>query len=386
MPCAEQNPSEQELRSACSVFRLAGVLATLARFFKHGERAVMLPLAPSLWRRLWPLSGNATVAKNVLARKLLTKLAQRLALTLLDPTAVSAVVLATRAERHRGGGTDARTQVTNDHHTAKQAGKMPPAPGEARIDEDATAAHSDDDEVLALTEDGMAVVADVIDALLAALRDPDTVVRWSAAKGLGRIAARLPARCAADVIDALLRLFSDVEMDAAWQGASLALAEVVSRGLLPAPRLPEVRRGCAQSCRRTVVSSCARSCASSQRSALLKSVSDVICQAYHGSSSSHQLHAAQCAGGATGEQRAAVRGATGCTQCWQPRTRCRCVRLLGVCARLQARRHGGRAPRSHAPPADGGVLRPGSQLSARCGGSVPGERGAPRRGALSKRH
>lgn len=232
----------------CSGFLLTGVLATLARLFKHGERSVMLPLAPSLWQHLKPLSDEPAIGKSLIARKLLAKLAQRLALTLLDPTAVSSVVLATRAARRRGGTADSQpahaaqaavpaAQSSFQDHT----GTAVPARSTAQAGQQATHPLGSDEEVLALTREGLVVVPDTIDALLLALRDQDTVVRWSAAKGLGRIAARLPARCAADVVDALLLLFSEYEMDSAWQGASLALAEVVRRGLLPAQRLPEVR-------------------------------------------------------------------------------------------------------------------------------------------------
>jgi tubulin-specific chaperone D len=210
------------LHCMCRVFRLTGVLSTLARFFKHGERALMLPLAPRLWTHIQPLvscgatstvpAGSASrswTASSPLARQLCTKIAQRIALTLLDPTVTSAAVAATRAARRHGAG-------------------------------GAESACSADSEVLALTRGSAAVIPGVIDAVLVALRDSDTVVRWSAAKGLGRIAARLPARCAADVNDALLALFTPAEMDSAWQGACLALAEVVRHGLLPVERLSEV--------------------------------------------------------------------------------------------------------------------------------------------------
>jgi hypothetical protein len=49
---------------------------------------------------------------------------------------------------------------------------------------------------------------DVVDQLLTGLNDVDTVVRWSAAKGLGRITERLPRECADDVVGAIMELFT----------------------------------------------------------------------------------------------------------------------------------------------------------------------------------
>lgn len=65
-----------------------------------------------------------------------------------------------------------------------------------------------------------------MELLLRSLRDEDTVVRWSAAKGVGRIGARLPAMAAADVCDSVLTLFADNERDTAWHGGCMALAEL----------------------------------------------------------------------------------------------------------------------------------------------------------------
>lgn len=44
-------------------------------------------------------------------------------------------------------------------------------------------------------------------ALLSGLRDRDTVVRWSAAKGVGRLTGCLPKELAQDVVDNVLELF-----------------------------------------------------------------------------------------------------------------------------------------------------------------------------------
>ena len=84
-------------------------------------------------------------------------------------------------------------------------------------------------------------VEDSMDQLLRSLTDSATVVRWSAAKGIGRLTERLPAICADDVLDALLQLCIDnTDRDQAWHGACLALAELARRGLLLPARLGEV--------------------------------------------------------------------------------------------------------------------------------------------------
>lgn len=66
----------------------------------------------------------------------------------------------------------------------------------------------------------------MVELLLCSLRDDDTVVRWSAAKGVGRIGARLPAIAAADVGESVLALFAENEKETAWHGGCMALAEL----------------------------------------------------------------------------------------------------------------------------------------------------------------
>ncbi|XP_064945169.1 tubulin-folding cofactor D-like isoform X2 [Musa acuminata AAA Group] len=83
-------------------------------------------------------------------------------------------------------------------------------------------------------------VEEILELLLSSLRDSDTVVRWSAAKGVGRITARLTSAFAEDVLSSVLELFSPGEGDGSWHGGCLALAELARRGLLLPVSLPKV--------------------------------------------------------------------------------------------------------------------------------------------------
>lgn len=52
------------------------------------------------------------------------------------------------------------------------------------------------------------------------------VYRWSAAKGVGRVTARLPKELADEVVGSVLELLGPRENDAAWHGGCIALAEL----------------------------------------------------------------------------------------------------------------------------------------------------------------
>ena len=58
----------------------------------------------------------------------------------------------------------------------------------------------------------------IIDFLIENLKDKDTIVRWSAAKGLGRITSRLDLDMADDVVNSIIELFSPNDSEATWHG------------------------------------------------------------------------------------------------------------------------------------------------------------------------
>ncbi|KIJ62569.1 hypothetical protein HYDPIDRAFT_157330 [Hydnomerulius pinastri MD-312] len=87
-------------------------------------------------------------------------------------------------------------------------------------------------------------VETILEELFKCLQDRDTVVRWSAAKGIGRLSERLPTDFSSQVLETILGLFSihtiagasvyDMPSiaEATWHGACLASAEMARRALV----------------------------------------------------------------------------------------------------------------------------------------------------------
>lgn len=92
----------------------------------------------------------------------------------------------------------------------------------------------------------------VIEDLINGIQDQDTTVRYSAAKGIARVASHLPEAFSDEILDAVTALFSihGVELadgtldlpptsEATWNGACLAYAELARRGLISQSKLQE---------------------------------------------------------------------------------------------------------------------------------------------------
>ncbi|XP_012590186.1 PREDICTED: tubulin-specific chaperone D [Condylura cristata] len=195
------------------VIAMDGTLQALAQIFKHGKREDCLPFAAAVLRCL---DGCKLPDSNqTLLRKLGVKLVQRLGLTFLKPR------LAKWRYQRGCRSLAANLQLPAQHQSPPAA--QAPSPDSADADYD-------------VPEE----VESVIEQLLVGLKDKDTIVRWSAAKGIGRMAGRLPRELADDVVGSVLDCFSFQETDNAWHGGCLALAELGRRGLLLPSRLVDV--------------------------------------------------------------------------------------------------------------------------------------------------
>lgn len=195
------------------VITMDGMLQALAQIFKHGKREDCLPYANTV---LQCLDGcRLPESSHTLLRKLGVKLVQRLGLTFLKPKVAT--------WRYQRG---CRSLAANLQLRA-------PGKSEQKLLSDSLTSDGDEDY------DVPEGVETVIEQLLVGLKDKDTIVRWSAAKGIGRMAGRLPRELADDVVGSVLDCFSFQETDKAWHGGCLALAELGRRGLLLPSRLSE---------------------------------------------------------------------------------------------------------------------------------------------------
>ena len=198
-------------------FLQMGCLKAVAAIYKMGKREDLLQFTPGLLSMV--VGQGYKDNRSALLRKLSLKLIQRLGLNFLKTKVAP--------WRYQRGS---RSLTMNLKLEAK---------GEAEDTKRAkveSAAEDEDEEDYDVPEE----IEDVIEQLLVGLRDRDTLVRWSAAKGVGRVTNRLPKELADDVVGSLLQLFSFRETDSAWHGGCLAIAELGRRGLLLPARLPEV--------------------------------------------------------------------------------------------------------------------------------------------------
>ncbi|XP_062976473.1 tubulin-specific chaperone D [Elgaria multicarinata webbii] len=209
--------SKSSFQTLEDTIAMDGMLQALAQLFKHGKREDCLPYASTVLECLD--NCKLSESNNTLLRKLGVKLVQRLGLTFLKPKVAK--------WRYQRGF---RSLAANLQISA----------GVPIVQKAENAAAVTDEEEEEEEYDIPGEVENVVEQLLIGLKDKDTIVRWSAAKGLGRLTGRLPKELADDVVGSVLDCFSFQETDNAWHGGCLALAELGRRGLLLPSRLSDV--------------------------------------------------------------------------------------------------------------------------------------------------
>ncbi|KAI9126819.1 hypothetical protein K1719_002415 [Acacia pycnantha] len=205
-------------------FQLLGAVESLAAIFKAGSRKLLLDAIPLVWNDTLTLYKSSTASRSPLLRKYLMKLTQRIGLTALPH----------RLPSWRYVGRSTSLNVALNKTGQMDQGNYVVNDGSSNLTQVIDVAQDEEDM------DVPEIVEEIIELLLSGLRDMDTVVRWSAAKGIGRITSRLTSSLAEEVLSSVSELFSPGEGDGSWHGGCLALAELARRGLLLPASLSKV--------------------------------------------------------------------------------------------------------------------------------------------------
>ncbi|KAK0164401.1 hypothetical protein PV328_003034 [Microctonus aethiopoides] len=192
-----------------------GPLAILASILKHSAREDLKPYCQILFDNI--IKQDLFNNTNSLVRKFAIKVVQRIGYVLLRPKLATWRYQKTAQKISILSDSDNDSEVIEHHENIKD---------NSTIDND--------------DQDIPPIIEDVIEQLIRELSDKEIDIRWSSAKGIGRITSRLPIDLADDVVGFVLNLFSGREQDTSWHGGCLALAELGRRGLLLPHRLNEV--------------------------------------------------------------------------------------------------------------------------------------------------
>ncbi|XP_024023111.1 tubulin-folding cofactor D isoform X2 [Morus notabilis] len=210
---------------ATNHFQFLGAVDALVAIFKGGGRKLLVDVVPKVWDDTSLLTKSSNAALSPLLRKYLMKLTQRIGFTCLPH----------RLPSWRYVSKTSSLGENVSLHASKEIDKCNSCVNNDGCNPDITSSSMEDEDM-----DVPEIVEEIIETLLAGLRDAHTVVRWSAAKGIGRITSRLTSALSEEVLSSVLELFSPGEGDGSWHGGCLALAELARRGLLLPVSLPRV--------------------------------------------------------------------------------------------------------------------------------------------------
>ncbi|KAF9013516.1 TBCD protein [Cyathus striatus] len=202
----------QYLKGNPDIFMSIGVLQVLCEAAKSGSAEQVTANIARLLDITNAIDQTSSLTSNTVARKYRTKLLSRIGLRILP---AQAVANKRRVRALQGNYDEPSTFVTSDIDIPTE-------------------------------------IETILEQLFDTLSDKDTIVRWSASKGVARIAERLPSDFANQVFQTVVGLFSIHSIAAAslydmptvaestWHGACLACAEMARRSLVSSEYLPEL--------------------------------------------------------------------------------------------------------------------------------------------------
>mmetsp|Transcript_4013 Transcript_4013/g.4126 ORF Transcript_4013/g.4126 Transcript_4013/m.4126 type:complete len:1336 (+) Transcript_4013:1-4008(+) len=193
------------------IFLAVGVFSSLSQIFKNGTRADLEPFVEETAKNLIEKELLKELNDSNIVRKFKVKLAEKLGLIVLKPRNQTWRYKLNYREMMTGN------EVSSNESSNKQQLQ------ETQIEEN-------------MNYDLLEIL---IDCLLNGVVDKDYIVRWTAAKGIGRICERIDQDMVNDI---LVNIFGNLEKneEAYLQGSCLAIAELCKRGLILPEQLDKI--------------------------------------------------------------------------------------------------------------------------------------------------
>lgn len=205
------------------LFFVNGLYCSLDSIYKTLSRDDLIKVINRIYIALYKHEDQALAYTIGTVRHSRTRLAQRLALCILRPK--NCAWMHKRAKKslldNFKGQLDTsliQTNVASFNQVSANKGKGVDLEEDRGIDDDVD----------------LDMLEDLIGSMFDSLKDKDTIIRWTAAKAIGRITQRLDLELANDIVNEIVDTFIHAGENE-WHGGLMALGELSRRGLL----LPE---------------------------------------------------------------------------------------------------------------------------------------------------
>ena len=196
-----------------NIFTMLGICLSLCELFKNGLPKDLEPFVGNIVEKLISYQFPENIKSSGVWRKTFTKLIQRVALVMLKPR--------DQSWRYK---IKIRTVLEKQEIKEEKEEKNEIIEEKDELD----------------YEINFEYLETIIDFLINNLSDKEYIVRWSAAKGLGRLCERLTKSMVEEIFGNLFELLKDLENEYAWNGTCLCIAELCKRGMILPERLAEL--------------------------------------------------------------------------------------------------------------------------------------------------
>ena len=202
-----------DLKENGNIFTMLGICLSLCELFKNGLPNDLEEFVGNIVEKLINYQFPENIKSSGVWRKTFTKLIQRVALVMLKPRS--------QAWRYK---IKIRTVLEKQEIKEEKEEKNEIIEEKDELD----------------YEINFEYLETIIDFLINNLSDKEYIVRWSAAKGLGRLCERLTKSMVEEIFGNLFELLKDLENEYAWNGTCLCIAELCKRGMILPERLAEL--------------------------------------------------------------------------------------------------------------------------------------------------